>query len=296
MLGHESAGIVEACGPEVKDLKVGDRVALEPGVSCNNCKTCRSGRYNLCSKMKFAATPPYHGTLATYYTLPEECCFLLPEHISLREGALVEPLSVAVHCCKLAGDLQGKSMIIFGAGPIGLLCSAVARALGAANVTVVDIVEERLTFAKRFGANATWKIGQQSPEENAEALLADLNMSEGSEVVLDATGAAPCISCGVHCLKRGGIFVQAGLGSPKIEFPVAQICDKEATFKGSFRYSSGDYQLAVELLRSGRVSVKDLITHEYDFEDAEKAFINVSERIGIKSVIYGPGVDRQLGQ
>jgi L-iditol 2-dehydrogenase len=196
--------------------------------------------------MRFAATPPYDGTLSTYYVLPEECCFLLPKHVSLREGALIEPLSVAVHVCRLAGDVQGKSIAIFGAGPIGLLCSAVIRAFGASSVVIIDIVDSRLTSAGDYGATSTYKMKQVSPEENAEALLSGPGLPEGVDVVVDATGAEPCIACGVHCLKRGGVFVQAGLGSAKVA--VAPICDKEVTFKGSFRYGPGDYELAIRLL------------------------------------------------
>lgn len=102
--------------------------------------------------MQFAATAPYDGTLSTYYTLPEECCFKLPSHVSLREGALVEPLSIAVHYCGLAGNLQGRSVGVFGAGPIGLLCSAVAQAFGA-KVVNVDVVDSQLAFARTFGAH-----------------------------------------------------------------------------------------------------------------------------------------------
>lgn len=241
--------------------------------------------------MRFAATPPCDGTLAEYYRLPEENCFLLPPHVSLREGALVEPLSVAVHCCRLAGDFQGRSAIIFGAGPIGLLCSAVVKTFGASSVVVVDSVESRLIFASSFGATTTFQMLPSSTDTNAEALLASAKLAGGADIVIDATGAQPCIECGVHCLKRGGTFIQAGLGAPQISFPIAQICDKEATIRGSFRYGPGDYQLAIELLNSGRVGVKEMITHEYPFSEVEKAFINVSERQGIKTVIYGPGVD-----
>ncbi|KAH7072266.1 chaperonin 10-like protein [Paraphoma chrysanthemicola] len=292
VLGHESAGIVEACGEDVKSLRVGDRVALEPGVGCNTCETCRSGRYNLCESMQFAATPPYDGTLSTFYCLPEENCFKLPPHISFREGALVEPLSIAVHCCRLAGNLQGRTVAVFGAGPIGLLCCAVARAFGAATVVVADVVDSRLEFATNFSASHTYKMLAKSPESNAQGLLGIANIADGADVVIDATGAEPCIECGVAALKRGGTFVQAGLGAPKISFPIGQICDKEATLKGSFRYGPGDYKLAIELLNSRRICLEDLITHEYRFEDAEKAFVNVAAKTGIKTIILGPGVDQ----
>lgn len=296
VLGHESAGIVEECGEDVRGLIVGDRVAIEPGVGCNTCETCRSGRYNLCDSMQFAATPPYDGTLSTFYCVPEECCFILPPHISLREGALVEPLSIAVHCCGLAGNLQGKSVAVFGAGPIGLLCCTVAQAFGASSVTVIDAVDSRLEFAKKYGADNIYKMESGTVDENADRLVARARLHSGADVVIDATGAEPCINCGVAALKRGGIFVQAGLGSPKIAFPIGQICDKEATLKGSFRYGPGDYKLAVDLLNTGRVHLDSLITHEFAFTEAEQAFESVARKSGIKSVIYGPGIDRVMAE
>lgn len=294
VLGHESAGIVEACGEDVTHLKIGDQVALEPGVGCNTCEICRSGHYNICDAMRFAATPPYDGTLSTFYCLPEECCYKLPSHISLREGALVEPLSIAVHCCGLAGNLQGRKVAVFGAGPIGLLCCAVARAFGAARVVIADVVDSRLEFSKGFGATHTYKMRPESAESNAQSLLAQTELGKGVNVVIDATGAESCIECGVAVLQRGGTFVQAGLGAPRISFPVGQMCDKEATLKGSFRYGPGDYKLAIELLESKRIRLHELITHEFPFLEAEKAFENVAGRVGIKTVIYGPGVNRAV--
>lgn len=296
VLGHESAGIIEECGPDVKGLKVGDRVAIEPGAGCNTCEVCRSGRYNLCEAMQFAATPPFDGTLSTFYSVPEECCFTLPPHISLRIGALVEPLSIAVHCCSLAGNLQGTSVIVFGAGPIGLLCSTVSQAFGASKVVVVDAADSRLEFAKTFGANETYKMQAESPDANAAKLLAKANLGTGADVVIDATGAEPCISCGISALRRGGVFVQAGLGNPNITFPIGQICDKEAILKGSFRYGPGDYKLAIALLDSKRVRLDSLITHEFTFNEAEQAFKNVAEKTGIKSIIYGPNITKTMAE
>jgi L-iditol 2-dehydrogenase len=246
--------------------------------------------------MQFAATPPYDGTLSTFYCLPEECCYKLPPHVSFREGALVEPLSIAVHYCGLAGNLQGKSVAVFGAGPIGLLCCAVAQAFGAAKVVVIDAVATRLAFATEFGADDTYMMEAAFPETNAQQLMEKARLDTGFDVVVDVTGAEPCINCGIAALKRGGVFVQAGLGSPSITFPIGQICDKEVTLKGSFRYGPGDYKLAIQLLDSNRVRLHSLITHEFAFSDAEQAFTNVANRVGIKSLIYGSGVDRTFAE
>ena len=294
VLGHESAGEVVDIGSSVTTVQRGDRVALEPGVPCQTCDYCRGGRYNLCSLMQFAATPPYDGTLSTYYTLPEDFCFILPPHISFEEGALVEPLSIAVHSVKLAGITTGQSIIVFGAGPIGLLCCAVARALGASTVLSVDIEQSRLAFARSYAASATYRMEDKSPEDNATSIMTTFQLSEGADVVIDATGAESCISCGVRALRRGGTFVQTGLGASNILFPVGQICSKEGIYKGSFRYGPGDYKMAIELLNSKKVSVKELITHAYKFSCAEEAFEGVARRQGIKSIIYGPRVQNEF--
>ncbi|KAJ5497404.1 hypothetical protein N7463_009391 [Penicillium fimorum] len=291
-LGHESTGVVIESGSGVQGLAVGDRVALEPGIACNTCNHCRNGRYNLCKAMRFAATPPYDGTLATYYRLPAECCFKLPPHISMRDGTLIEPLSVAVHSCRLAGFMQDKSVIIFGAGPVGLLCCAVARAFGASTVVAVDVVPARLASAVKYGATHTYQMSDETADKNAADLLAAAGL-DGADIALDATGAEPCLNCGILALAQGGTFIQVGLGKPNPSVPVGQICDKEIVFKGSFRYGPGDFKLAIGLLDSRRINVDGLVTHEFPFGQAEDAFKNVAGRGGIKSVIYGPDVDEE---
>lgn len=244
--------------------------------------------------MSFAATPPVNGTLCMYYRVPAECCYKLPAHVSLRDGALVEPLSVAVHGCKLGGDMQDKAVIVFGAGPVGLLCVAVARAFGAATVVVVDIVTSRLESAAKYGATHTYQMSMASAEENAEALLSAAGLGDGgADVVLDATGAEPCVNCGVNTVAPGGTFIQVGLGKSNISFPIAQLCDKEAVFKGCFRYGPGDFKLAIGLLNSRRINLDGIVTHEFPFSQVEDAFKNVVGRAGIKTVIYGPDVDQE---
>lgn len=288
VLGHESAGIVVRCGNEVKNIKVDDRVAIEPGVPCRSCGFCQSGKYNLCDEMRFAATPPVDGTLATYYTVPEDSCFILPPHISIEEGALVEPLSIAVHCIRLASLTVGQTVLVMGAGPIGLLCCAVAKAFGASVVIATDIVDSRLQFAQTYAATHTYKMKQQLPDENARCIMSSCAISGGADVVIDATGVESCIGCGIFAMKKGGIFIQAGLGAADIVFPVGQLCSKEGVYKTSFRYGPGDYALAIELLKSKKIEVKSLITHTYEFADAEKAFVGTGRQEGIKSIIWGP--------
>ena len=289
VLGHESSGVVSSVGSNVRKVKVGDRVALEPGICCRRCERCREGMYNLCPNMRFAATPPYDGTLAKYYTLPEDFCYKLPESVPLEHGAVVEPLAVAVHVAKTQAKVDlGQTVLVFGAGPIGLLCCAVAKSLGASLVCIVDINEERLKFAKSYAATHTVLSQRTSPDEMATKVQKECNISDGFDVAIDASGAEPCIQTAIHALRPGGTYVQAGMGKTDIVFPIGVACSKELTVKGSFRYGPGDYKMAVELLSTGKVSAKELITAKYKFRDAEQAFEATKAAKGIKFLIEGP--------
>ncbi|KAM0485226.1 hypothetical protein ACHAPX_001210 [Trichoderma viride] len=288
VLGHESAGTIVEVGSAVKHLKAGDRVALEPGYPCRRCTFCRAGKYNLCPDMVFAATPPYHGTLTGLWAAPADFCYKLPENVSLQEGALIEPLAVAVHIVKQAQILPGQSVVVMGAGPVGLLCAAVAKSYGASKVVSVDIVQSKLDFAKSFCSTHTYVSQRISPEENAKAIkeLADLPI--GADAVIDASGAEPSIQAGVNVVRVGGTYVQGGMGKPDITFPILAMCIKEVTVRGSFRYGAGDYELAIELVRSGRVDVKKLISSVVGFKQAEEAFQKVKTGQVIKILIAGP--------
>jgi D-xylulose reductase len=287
VLGHESSGMVEAVGSGVTTLSPGDRVAMEPGIPCRRCERCLGGRYNLCAAIRFAATPPYDGTLARYYVLPEDFCYKLPEHVSLEEGALTEPMAVAVHVVRQAAVRPGDTVVVMGAGPVGLLCAAVARAFGAKKIVSVDVVKERLEFAKRFAADGVFLPEKVEAEKNAERLVKEHELGDGADVVIDASGAEPSIQASVHMLRTGGTYVQGGMGKPDVTFPILAFCAKEVTMKGSFRYGSGDYKLAVDLIASGQVKVKEMITGKVSFEEAEKALLEVKAGRGIKTLIEG---------
>lgn len=237
--------------------------------------------------MRFAATPPYDGTLTTHYSLPEDFCYKLPPEVSFEEGALIEPLSVAIHSARLAGIQPGKTVLVLGAGPVGLLCCAVARAFGASIVVSTDIVQSRLDFAKTYAATHIHRMAGQLHQDKSALLHLLPPAKTGFDVVIDATGVESCITCGVHALARGATFVQVGLGRPTVNFPVADLCSKEGVYKGSFRYGAGDYDLGVELIRSGKVNLKELITHRFDFADAQAAFESVLKQNGMKTIIYG---------
>lgn len=289
VLGHESSGTVVSVGPSVRSLKPGDNVAMEPGIPCRRCVRCKDGKYNLCPEMAFAATPPYDGTLAKYYVLPEDFCYKLPAGMSLDEGALVEPLAVAVHIITQAGVLHGDNVVVFGAGPVGLLICAVAQVFGARKVIAVDIQESRLAFAREFAGTATYVSQRVTAEENARNLIEQNNLGSGADVAIDASGAEPSVQTAIHVLRTGGTYVQGGMGKDNITFPIMAACIKELTLKGSFRYGSGDYKLAVELVADKKVEVMKLVTSKVSFENAELAFFQAVAGKEIKILIGGSG-------
>ncbi|KAK4144810.1 chaperonin 10-like protein [Dichotomopilus funicola] len=297
VLGHESAGTVVEVGAQVKTLKKGDTVALEPGYPCRRCGPCLSGHYNLCPDMVFAATPPYDGTLTGFWTAPADFCYKLPAQVSLQEGALIEPLAVGVHIVKQAQVQPGQSVVVLGAGPVGLLCCAVARAFGATTVVSVDIVPSKLEFARAYAATHTYLSQRVSAEENARNILAAAGLTEagGADVVIDASGAEPSIQAALHVVRMGGTYVQGGMGKADITFPIMALCLKEVTARGSFRYGSGDYKLAIDLVAAGKVDVKALVNGVVAFKDAEEAFQKVKEGQVIKILIAGPNEKVEAG-
>ena len=293
VLGHESAGTIVEVGSAVKNVKPGDRVAIEPGYPCRRCENCLLGKYNLCPDIVFAATPPYDGTLTGFWTAPSDFVYKLPDHVSLQEGALIEPLAVGVHITKQANIQPGQTVVVMGAGPVGLLCAAVAKAYGASTVVSVDIVQAKLDFALAFGSTHTYLSQRVSPEENARNIIAAAGLGEGADAVIDASGAEPSIQASLHVVKRGGHYVQGGMGKADITFPIMALCAKEVTARGSFRYSAGDYKLALELVSTGKVDVKKLVSKVVDFAQAEEAFKEVKQGQVIKVLIAGPNEKAQ---
>ncbi|PGH10169.1 chlorophyll synthesis pathway protein BchC [Helicocarpus griseus UAMH5409] len=288
VLGHESSGTITSVGSAVTTLKPGDRVALEPGIPCRRCEPCRGGKYNLCLHMAFAATPPIDGTLAKYYVLPEDFCYKLPDHVGLEEGALMEPLAVAVHVTRQGRVGPGDKVVVFGAGPVGLLCCAVARAFGASVVIAVDIQPARLEFARGYAATGVYEPAKGvEASVNAERLREMHGLGRGADVVIDASGAEASVHTGIHVLRTGGTYVQGGMGRDVISFPIMAACTKELDVRGSFRYGSGDYKLAVGLVAEGRVDVKRLVTGTVGFREAERAITDVQGGKGIKTLIRG---------
>ncbi|XP_019627053.1 PREDICTED: sorbitol dehydrogenase-like [Branchiostoma belcheri] len=282
ILGHEASGTVSEVGEGVTHLKVGDRVAIEPGVPCRYCDYCKGGRYNLCLEMKFCATPPVDGSLARYYVHPADFCFKLPDHVSFEEGALLEPLSVGVHACRRAGVTIGSRVLICGAGPIGLVCLLVAKAMGAAQVAITDIDTKRLEVAKQMGADFPVHVTTRDGREVADQVVRALGCNP--DVTVECSGAEPSVQTGIFATKSGGVLVLVGLGPPTINIPIVNAAVREVDIRGIFRYANC-YPTALSMVASGQVNMKPMVTHRFSLEQTLEAFEASKKGEGIKVMI-----------
>ncbi|XP_053995572.1 sorbitol dehydrogenase-like [Hylaeus anthracinus] len=270
IIGHEASGVVAKLGKGVKNLKVGDRVAIEPGVSCRTCHFCKEGRYNLCKDMVFCATPPVHGNLRRYYKHAADFCYKLPDHVTMEEGALMEPLSVGVHACKRANIGIGSKVLILGSGPIGLVTLLVARAMGASKVVMIDRLKSRLDVAEQLGADATLLVKEEYTEPEVVKKIHDL-FGEEPDRSIDAAGAQSSIRLAILATKSGGVAVLVGMGAPEVQIPLINALVREVDIRGVFRYAN-DYSDALELVASRKIDVKPLITQHYKIEETVAAF------------------------
>ncbi|KAL4965060.1 NAD(P)-dependent alcohol dehydrogenase [Aspergillus stella-maris] len=311
-VGHEASGTIHAVGSAVTSLAPGDMVAIEPGYSCRHCERCKAGTYNLCPQMKFAADPGsgFHGTLTKYFKVPADFCFKVPKTsgsaVGLKEAVLIEPLAVATHAVRLANIKPGDTVIVFGAGTVGIFAAAVAREFGARVVVSVDINESRLEFAKKVVGDDVSRTyipeKNVTPEENARRILTthsealDINFNagvgQGVDIAIDASGAPPSIQTAIYGLRMGGTYVQAGMGKRTIDFPIAEMCEKEITAKGCFRYGPGDFKLGISLATKpgGRLGqmMGEFVTSVFPFEKASAAWECAGRGEGVKTLIKGP--------
>jgi D-xylulose reductase len=226
--------------------------------------------------------------LCVYYKLTERFVYKLPESVELEEGVLVEPLAVAVHSIRLADVKPGQRVVVFGAGPVGILCAAVARQFGAVEVISVDMNAARLEFVNSFAATGIFTPDTTvDGATNAAAIVEKYQLDRGADVVIEASGAEPCVQMGIYVLAPGGTYVQTGCGKPNVMVPMTKLGEKEAIVKGCFRYGVGDFEMAIGFLRDGKIDVKKLISRTVDFKEAPDAWESVGRGEGIKTLIRG---------
>ncbi|KAF2200652.1 GroES-like protein [Delitschia confertaspora ATCC 74209] len=272
ILGHESAGTVLAVHPSVKDLKPGDRVAIEPNIPCHVCEPCLTGRYNGCEKVEFLSTPPVPGLLRRYVNHPAVWCHKIPSSISFEEGAMLEPLSVALAGMDRAGVRLGDPVVICGAGPIGLVTLLCCKAAGATPLVITDIDEGRLEFAKQLVPEVLCHKVEFShkPEDFASAIV---SLMEGVEpaIVMECTGVESSVASAIQCVKFGGKVFVIGVGKNMMTIPFMRLSTREIDLQFQYRYCN-TWPKAIRLVKSGIIDMKKLITHRFKLEDAVEAF------------------------
>ena len=267
MLGHEAGGVVEKLGPGVTTLAVGDKGALEPGITCGQCEFCKSGKYNLCPDVQFLATPPVQGCYENYIAFPANMCFKLPENVSTLEGALIEPLAVGFHAAMQGGARAGQTAVVMGAGCIGLVTMMALKAMGVSKVYVVDIMEKRLQKALELGADGVINAGQTDAVEEVKKLTD----GKGCDLAVETAGTQITTVQTIHMTKKGATIVLVGYSkSGEMTLPMSLALDKELTFKTVFRYRH-IYPMAIDAVAAGKVDLKGIVTDVFSLDEAQKA-------------------------
>lgn len=266
-LGHELTGEIAAVGDKVNCLRIGDRVVLEPVITCGHCEFCLKGVYNLCTHVSF-----YHrqgqGAFTPYFVADQQRVFKLPANISFEEGALVEPLAVAVHAVKKAGIVMGDRVAVIGAGAIGLMILVLSRLQGAAGVFAVDTQDFRLKMAQNLGALETFN----NIDGKAVEKILDRTAGLGVEVSFEAVGLQLTFVQALQVLKKGGHAVLAGLNAkPEVTLPSNIFVQKEISLSGTQGYCH-DFQTALALLENGAVDLSPLITHVLPSNAVQEGF------------------------
>ncbi|MBZ5761264.1 L-idonate 5-dehydrogenase [Rhizobium sp. VS19-DR104.2] len=275
ILGHEIAGTINAIGEGVTGLSVGDRVAVSPSRPCNHCRYCLKGQQNQCLNMQFygSAMPMPHiqGGFRQQLVAESWQCHKVKDGVSIEEAAFAEPFAVVLHAVNRAGSLLGKRVLVTGCGPIGALAIIAARAHGAREIVVTDVVDNVLNLARTIGADRT--INVASNPQDLSAYGADKGYFD---VMFEASGNERAVRAGLEALAPRAVLVQLGLGGD-ISLPQNMIVAKEIEIRGTFRFHE-EFALAVDLINSGRVDLKPLLTAVFPIEDAVEAFEAANDR------------------
>ncbi len=271
--GHECSGTVVKTGKKVKHIKPGDKIAVEPAISCGKCDQCLAGRENTCRELKFLGTPgELRGCMTEYLIMPERNCFLLPAGMTLEQGAFAEPLSISIYGLKYVQEMTGKKMAILGSGPIGLTALLEARFRGAETLYVTDKLDNRLLTAKKCGAD--W-IGNPDDEDIVQAILEKEPL--GLDVVAECCGKQEAIDQAVELLKPGGMLLLIGIPTvDRISFNISRLRRKEITIH-NVRRQNDCLGLAVERIYKGQVKIDSLITHSGHLSQTKEFYDMVAD-------------------
>ncbi|MCC7191326.1 MAG: NAD(P)-dependent alcohol dehydrogenase [Phycisphaeraceae bacterium] len=269
ILGHEAAGTITEVGHDVKHLKEGDRVCMEPGIPDPASKASRLGMYNLDPAVRFWATPPVHGVLRPSVVHPADFTFKLPDNVSFAEGAMVEPLAVGMHAANKAQIKPGDIAVVIGAGPIGMVTTLAALAAGCSRIYIADVQQPKLALAQSLVPGAVIPVNVKS--QNLTQILREATDGWGADIVFEASGNAKAASGVFDPLAPGGKVVFIGMPGEPVALDVVAAQVKEARIETIFRYAHV-YPRALALMGSGKINLKPLITNRFRFDESVKAF------------------------
>lgn len=274
VLGHECSGVVVSAPLNATHLRPGIRVAIEPQRPCGRCRYCVSGAYNICRTMRFFADPPTDGALAEFVLVPAAFCHPVPDSISDDESALIEPLAVGIWALQRARLAVGETVLVSGAGPIGVLAAQAALAMGAGRVVVTDVNAARLEFVRSFGA-ATLDLVSSSYDEVAEV-----------DVLVECSGAPGSIAAAAQTMNPRGRIAAVGIGrTPLTEIDLLHLQSHELELVGVYRYADV-YPRAIALVSRGAVNLRSLITHRFPLERAAEALaLSETDLSAIKAIV-----------
>lgn len=273
--GHEVGGIVAEVGEGVTKVKVGDKITFAPQVICGECYPCRHGMYNICESLKVHGFQT-DGAGQEYFALPEWNVFKLPDDMSLDFAAMVEPLAVAVHAVRRDGDVAGKKVLVLGGGTIGNLVAQAAGGLGAAAVMITDVSAYKLEKAKACGI--TYAVNPAAEDLNA-AILRDFG-PDRADLILECVGAQATATQAIANARKGSTIVIVGVFGKKPEVDLGLVQDRELNIKGSLMYVEEDYEIAIDLISSGKMHLDKMITHRFNFDDYLDAYHAIEESKG----------------
>ncbi len=267
-VGHEGAGIIEEAGQEVKSLKPGDRVAIDPAMPCYHCDQCKAGRFHTCRNLRFLGCPGQaEGCLSEYIVMPATSCFRISDNMTLDQAALSEPLAIGVYATTLSGSLKNKSIGILGSGPIGISVLLPALAEGAKEVFVTDKIDQRLYVAKKIGA--TW-TGNPDKSDIVAGILA--TQPQGLDVVFECCGKQEAADQAIQLLKPGGKLMIIGIPSfNRWSFDADNLRRKEIDIQ-NVRRQNEVVDKTLDLIASGSLIPDTMQTHTFRFEQVIEAF------------------------
>ena len=270
--GHEVSGEIAALGAGVENLEVGQKVTIQPQVVCGKCYPCRHGKYNLCETLKvmgFQTT----GVASEYFAVDAAKVTPLPQEMSFDEGAMIEPLAVAVHAVRKFGDMQGMRVAVLGAGPIGILVAQAAKGMGAESVLITDISDLRLEKSRQCGVDFCVNTREA---DFGEALVSSFGPDK-ADVIYDCAGNNVTMGQAIRCARKGSTIILVAVFAGMAEVDLAVLNDHELDLNTTMMYRNEDYLEAIELVRAGKVDLKPLISKHFAFCDYAEAYRYIDE-------------------